>query len=222
MWHPTVRVHVNMTSEDTAQEPPDTERPLLVFRNACSKFRDLARSTEAKRNLPYGGSLYGSAKEQLTYIFRHPFRAYADLWKIAVSYPSSLNALDYRFPVEEMLLYLKQYSVAELRSLKALTALNLRTHKDRLTDNPVFKASIPIGALYALLKVGSEWAPKSKLATEVAEHLNVVLNTEIVSALFFGMIIGLTVAAVQILFLIAPGIARAQLLDDLVLIALES
>src|SRR5262245_5277157 len=44
MWHPTVRVHVNMTSEDTAQEPPDTERPLLVFRNACSKFRDLNRT----------------------------------------------------------------------------------------------------------------------------------------------------------------------------------
>src|SRR5262245_41086240 len=127
-----------MTSNDARQESLDTERPLRVFRDACSRFRDLARSTDAKRNLPYGGSLYGPAKDQFKYLFRHPFRACEDLWNLAFTYPSSLNALDHRFPVDEMLSYLKQYNVAELRRLKALTALNLRTHKDRLTDNPLF------------------------------------------------------------------------------------
>jgi hypothetical protein len=210
-----------MTSENTPLKS-ESERAIVTFRDACIRFRELTRPTESRRGSFYGGSLYGSAKDQLKFVFRHPLQAYADFFKIAVTYPSNLNALDIRFPIDEMLLYLEQYSVEELQGLKTLTALNFRTHKDRLTDNPIFKISIPLGALYGLIKVGSEWGPQSKFSATVAEYLKIALDTEFVSALFLGVLAGLSIVVIQIMFLIGPGIARAQLLDDLVSIALEA
>jgi hypothetical protein len=211
-------------SEDTHSKL-DSERSMVAFREVCTKFRELTRPTDSGRGSLYGGSLYGSIRDQFRWIFRHPLRAYADFWKLIVTYPSNLNALDSRFPIDEMLRYLEQYSVEELQSLKALMALNLRTHKDRLTDNPILRyssISIPIGALYAVINAGSQWAPQSTFSTAVAEYLKSCLNNELFSSLFFGGIVGLAIVAVQILFLSGPAIARAQLMDDLVLIVLES
>jgi hypothetical protein len=212
---------LEIMSEDTHSKL-DSERSMVAFREVCTKFRVLTRPTDSGRSSLYGGSLYGSAREQIRWFLRHPLRSYADFWKLVVTYPSNLNALDSRFPIDEMLPYLEQYSVEEIQSLKALTSLNLRTHKDRLTDNPILKISIPMGALYAVIKLGSEWAPQSTFSTAVVEYLKICLNNQFVSALFFGAIICLTIVAVQILFLSGPAIARAQLMDDLVLIVLES
>lgn len=200
----------------------DTLDAMEQFRSVCIKFREIANSTESKDGSLYGGSLYGSPAKQFRFLLRHPFKAYADFFRIAVTFPSNVNAIDGRFPTDAMLQYLEEFSSNELQRLKGITALNLRTHKDRLIGNPIFKVSIPIGALYFLIKLGSEWGPETKLSTTLSDYLKLILDSEFTAALFFGLVLGLGIMVLQIAFLIGPALARAQLLHDLVSLALEA
>lgn len=202
-----------MTAE-TGDHRAERERALAAFRETCERFVEIAQASA--RSSPVRGALYGARSGFFAYFVRHPLRATRDLGHAVVAYPTALNAVDQRFPVDDLLAYLERYGAHELQGLKALTALNLRTHRERLVDNPVFKLSIPVGALFVVLQLGREWS-QSRLGATLAGFA----GTTAASWVFMTVVGGLLLTILQGVFVIVPGILRAQLLDDLVLIAIE-
>jgi len=205
---------MSRVTAESGDHRAERERALAAFRETCERFVEIAQVSA--RSSPVRGALYGAKRGFFAYFVRHPLRATHDLGHTVVAYPRALNAVDQRFPLDDLLAYLERYSAQELQGLKALTALNLRTHRERLVDNPVFKLSIPVGALFVVLQLGREWS-QSRVGATLAGYA----GTTAAGWAFMTVVGGLLLTILQGVFVIVPGILRAQLLDDLVLIAIE-
>jgi len=152
---------------------------------------------------------------------RHPIRTYSGIFK-AIRAQTSLGIFLPNFPLEAMLEFLKQFTDTELKGLKALSETQLRRMKSQITGNPLLKLSVPVGSAYALLEVSD------KLVTirgSQLDFLKTIIRSDAVQtlmgSLLTGFIIGLLGLAVMYFLVILPSIARAQLLDDLLQIALD-
>jgi hypothetical protein len=158
----------------------------------------------------------------LKHTFKHPIRTYATLLHKDYLTHSNNVLLAPFFPLTIMLEFLGHLSESELKSVKALSEVNLRRAKAVFTESPVFKVTLPLGAAYASLEVSTTLVATSGPSLDL---LRTALNSPFVQRLtgsfLAGVILGLILISLEYVFLTVPIIARAQLLDDILLIALE-
>jgi hypothetical protein len=206
-----------MTEANFSQQASASRGAVSAFSEVCEKFQEISKSGQSGY-LP----IYGGQWAILKFIARHPIHAYASLFREAIRAQSSLGILVSSFPLETMIAFLTRFTEAELKTLKTLSEMQLRRMKSLVTDNPVLKVSVPLGSAYALLKVSNELVKghdsqldflKSMFETPAVQSLT--------GSLLFGFIIGLAALGFQYVFLTVPTIARAQILDDMLQIALE-
>jgi hypothetical protein len=205
-----------MAETDLSQQP-GAKSAVSAFYEVCQKFQEISKSGQSGYVPVYGGQ-WGLFK----YLLRRPIHAYASLFRELIRSQSSLGILVSSFPLETMNAFLTRFTETELKALKTLSEIQLRRLKSLITDNPLLKISIPVGSAYALLKVSDELV---KVQGSQMDSLRAMFESSLVQSfigsLLFGFIVGIALLCVQYIFLTVPTIARAQILDDLLQIALE-
>lgn len=159
---------------------------------------------------------------QTKYMFRHPVKSYVSTVRQGIRAQSGLGTLAPFFPLEAMADFLSKYSESQLMAIKSLSEINLRRVKSMITENPAFKVGVPIGSAYALLQVSNRLVTVHGSSLDFYRQL--MASTVVqkgMGYLLAGFIFMFVMFAVQYLFTIGPTIARAQLLDDILLVALE-
>ena len=193
---------------------------LRAFQDICAQFTTLSQSDAQGRAPPFWGGAFRS-----TFFFlRHPIRGYASMFKQGLSAQTATALSVPFFPVEQMLSYLSRFSQPELTALKRVSEVNLSRKKAMITDNLYFKLGVPLGSAYALLGISDKLVPKrgaSSYLDSVRDFLAAPLTQSIIGWLFVCLIFTFLMFAIQYAFLIGPAIARAQLLDHILTIALE-
>jgi hypothetical protein len=191
---------------------------MVAFRRICKKFEELACSTKDEA-IP----VYGGIKCLIKYWIHYPIRSHIRIVKNEFNSQFNVNAIDVFFPVDSMLNYLGRFQEHELKSLKKISEINLREKKDQLTDNFIFKITVPIGSAYALLKVSDKLIQND-------EHTSLFMLKEVLKSGFMQglldtmlvtVIIAFIILAFQYIFVFSPSVARAQLLDDMIMIAIQ-
>jgi len=201
---------------ESPHESTASKSAVRSFLDVCRKFQTLS-----KEGLTGSAPIWGGNLGMFKYLLRHPFRLYGTLFR-GFRAQSSIGDLTPLFPLEAMTAFLSQFTESELKSLKTLSEIQLRRLKSAVTDNPVFRISVPVGAAYAALELSD------KLVTVRGSELDLLklifqnpqMQT-IIGSLLFGFIVGIVFVAASYLFVNLPAIARAQILDDLLQIALE-
>ena len=206
-----------MVTNDTNIMTDSSDTALEAFRKVCAEFQELSRSDQSD-SVP----IWGGTWSYLKYMLRHPIKGNGRIMRDGFRALSRMGTLAPFFPLEVMAASLSRYSEPQLKAIKSLSEVHLRRVKSMITDNPVFKVGLPIGSAYALLEVSN------KLVTVPGSSLDFVreiIASPITQAgmgyLFAAFIIMFVTFAAQYFFLIGPMIARASLLDDVLLVAIE-
>jgi hypothetical protein len=206
-----------MTEIQPLGQERTAQTALCAFNEICTKFKEISRSVKPGQ-LPIYGGPWALQKD----LVMHPLRTYAALFRHGFRSEVSIGVLVSSFPTEAMIGFLNRYSEPELRAAKALSEIQLRRMKSLLTDNPVLKISGLTAVIYALAKIsnelitirGSVWEQfKSVLASPPAQGAIEFLFYILISV-FVGLLF-------QFLYQTIPEIKRAQILDDMLLVALE-
>ena len=91
-----------------------------------------------------------------------------------------------------------------------------------VTDNPALKVGLPIGSAYAVLEVSNKLVTVPGSSLDFVRDIIASPTAQVfMGYLLAGFILMLVIFALQYMFMIGPTIARAQLLDDILLVALE-
>jgi len=206
-----------MGDTDRRHEPSKSKSAFRAFLEVCRKFQELAASDESGFVPAWGGPV-----SLLKALVRRPFHVYYTLIREGYRSQTAVGVLVPYFPVEAMIAYLSRFTESELKSIKTLSEIELRRLKNTVTDNPILKVSVPIGSAYALLEASNKLAnvhdPDLDSLRAMFERPDV---QSFIASLLFIFIGGLAIVAFQYAFFILPTIGRAQILDDLLQIALE-
>jgi hypothetical protein len=204
-------------AETDLSHQPGAKSAVSAFYEVCQKFGEISKGGQAGYVPVYGGQ-WGLFK----YLLRHPVQAYADIFRELIRSQSSLGILVSSFPVETMNAFLARFTESELKALKTLSEIQLRRLKSLITDNPLLKISVPIGSAYALLKVSDELVKvHGSQLDSLRSTFELPVVQSLIGSLLFGFIVGIAALCAQYVFLTVPTIARAQILDDMLQIALE-
>ena len=206
-----------MTETQLSVQSRAARNAVGAFLEVCEKFAEVSKNRQSGY-LP----VYGGQWNLLKYFARHPIRFYTETFRTAISAQSSLGILVSSFPVQTMTDFLARFSEPELKAIKTLSEIQLRRLKSLITDNPLLKFSVPVGSAYALLRFSTDVIKKPGFEMEMLKsifELSVVQS--LTGSLLVGFIGGLVLLCLQYLFLTIPAIGRAQILDDLLQIALE-
>lgn len=185
-----------------------------AFREVCDHFRKLCRSDNT---IPVWGGNWVLFKYQL----RHPVR-----WarQFRPGWGAQLNAgeLVPFFPVDAMTCYLQTFSETQLKSLKVLCEIRIRRIKSGFADNIYFKFSVYAGSAYALLEASDKLVKVSGTQIEfLNKFLALPFVQQFIGSLLVAFIVLIVVLAAKYVIYLAPDVRRAQVLDDLIQIALE-
>lgn len=194
----------------------DTQSAIEAFRQVCSEFLDLSNSEQGGSVLFWSGYWH-----TVTYLLRHPIKGYFD-WFRGLRTPSRLGSLAPSFPLDAMVASLCRYSEPQLKAIKSLSEVELRRVKSIVTDHPALKFAGGFGSLYALLEVSNKLVTASGSPLDFVRAIIASSNAQLfMGAILAGFIGSLVVFAVQYLFSTQKLIARAHLLDDVLLVAIE-
>jgi hypothetical protein len=203
-----------MTQSSMADTP---QGAIGAFREVCDQFLELSRSGQSN-SVPIWGGTWSHAK----YLLRHPIRGHVRMLRDGHRAQSGVGALAPFFPLQSMVDYLSRYSEPQLKAIKSLSEVNLRRVKSMITDNPMFKAAVPIGSAYALLQASNKLVTARDSSLDlVREIMASPITQAFMGSLFVVLMFILVLFAAQYIFFVIPTIARAQLLDDVLLVALE-
>jgi hypothetical protein len=201
--------------EQSFSEAPKPHTAVKAFEMVCEEFSRLIKEGDGI-SAPMWGGTWSIALS----LFRHP-KKYMGTLRESARAQARVGTLFPFFPIQKMCSYLRQYSGDELKAIKSLSELHARRSKSMLTENLAFKVGLPIGSAYALLEIGN------KLVTRRGSSLDMVhdiLSLPFVQAaigyLLFGFLLMFIMMAFQFLVTIGPTIVRAQLLDDVLAVAL--
>jgi len=156
----------------------------------------------------------------------HPIKTYILMIKRGLKAHAEFNSLSLfpLFPADHMLGYLSKYTVEQLVALKSLSAIGVVRKKLLLTDNPTLKFTGALGSLYALIQIGDKLVPNREDASSFAIMRNLLDSPMLQTAVGYllgGVLLMLVMFGIQYVFQIGPAIARTQLLDDLLALALH-
>jgi hypothetical protein len=166
--------------------------------------------------------VWGGTWSFFKYMLRHPFRGYVRTVRDGFRAQARVGTLTPFFPLEAMVESLDHYSEPQLRAIKRLSEVQVRRAKAMITDNPAVKLGVPLGSAYGLLEAGNRlFTAPGPAVDEVRALLTSPATQEFMSYLLGGFLIAVFIFAIQYLFLVGPMIGRAELLDDVLLVALE-
>lgn len=196
-----------------------SKEALEIFRDTCQEFDEIIR--QGLPDMPRSGWKF---TKLLWFSFRHPFKNLSGLSGIVKFYRKTLkiNQLDATYPIEPMLSFLQGFDSKQLNALKKLTEVNLRKHKENLTDNPMFKIIVLVGAIYSILKGGSFIFEKSHVYSLISQIAQVKIVQLASNSILIGLIIGLIIVVIQFVISSAPNLMKARLLDDIIMIELQN
>jgi hypothetical protein len=118
--------------------------------------------------------------------------------------------------------FLSKYSESQLIAIKSLSEVNLRRLKSMIKENPIFKLGVPIGSAYAVLQVSNKLSAVHGSTLQVYRQLMALPAAQsFMGYLLLSFIFIFVIFAIQYFLRTGPTIARAQLLDDILLVALE-
>jgi hypothetical protein len=138
-----------------------SKQPHTLFLEICNKYEAELSAQQKRLN----------KKVNPLRVFRHPWKSLQNLLQASRTV-RKISWLE-KLPINPMLIYLELYTTAELRAAKNLADLNLRLHGYWLSDSPIFKIAVIIGAIYAFFK----WA----LSALIGKNTYIELQNSIVN-----------------------------------------
>lgn len=187
---------------------------LNIFRKLCDKFDDEIKLPTNKLTYLQFNSL---ARLKFN-LLSNPFKKKDKLNELGLGL-DKWNAIETNAYLRPVLTHLEDYSLSQLKALNKLCALNLRIHKDRLTDNGITKISALIASLYAIIKFSLEQLGTTSTFSVFVKFVSSDFFNVVLDSLLIGLAFGFYAMVLLYVGVLLPNVRKSQMVMDLVQVA---